>query len=95
MLRKGETEVWLMSLRKNLAEVEQDTEEAFENRRELVRLLVEKINVSRDEGGRAKVEVTYRFGPPSSYNSADGVQNSKSLRRLTRGVVICYEDTRR
>src|SRR5215210_4206332 len=57
------TEVWLMALGKNLAEVEQDTEEAFENRRELVKLLVEKIVVGRSEDGRAKVDITYRFGP--------------------------------
>jgi hypothetical protein len=30
------TEAWLVSLRENLSEVEQDTEEAFANRRTLV-----------------------------------------------------------
>ena len=54
-----------MSLRGNLEEVEADTEEAFAKRRELVILLVEKIAASRDEEGRAKVDITYRFGPPA------------------------------
>jgi hypothetical protein len=53
--------------------VERDTEEAFEARRDLTNLLVERIEVSRNEEGRPKVDVTYRFGPPES---ADGVQNS-------------------
>ncbi len=60
------TEVWLMALRKNLTEVEQDTEEAFEKRRELVKVLVEKIALSRNEVGRTKVDITYRFGPPAA-----------------------------
>jgi hypothetical protein len=57
------TEAWLMALRKNLSEVERDTEEAYLHRRELVKLLVEKITADRDEDGRAKVDITYRFGP--------------------------------
>jgi hypothetical protein len=35
------TEAWLMALRKYLSEVEDDTEEAYLHRRELVKLLVE------------------------------------------------------
>jgi len=58
------TEAWLMSLRENLREVEADTQEALDKRRELVRLLVERIGVSRTEEGRPKVDITYRFGPP-------------------------------
>ena len=58
------TEAWLLVLRKNLAEVEQDTQEACLHRRELVKLLVEKITVDRDEDGRAEVHIKYRFGPP-------------------------------
>jgi hypothetical protein len=58
------TEAWLMSLRENLQEVE-DTQEAFDKRRELVRLLVDKIVVRRTEEGRPKVDITYRFGPPA------------------------------
>ncbi len=38
------TEAWLLTLRKNLVEVEQDSDEAFRKRRELVKLLIEKIS---------------------------------------------------
>ncbi len=31
---------------------------------ELVKLLVEQITTSRDDTGRTKIEVRYRFGPP-------------------------------
>jgi hypothetical protein len=46
------TEAWLLTLRENLAGVEQDTEEAFEARRQLAKLLVERVSVSRGEDGR-------------------------------------------
>jgi site-specific DNA recombinase len=59
------TEAWLMSLRERIAEVEGDTETAFEKRRKLARLLVERITVGRSEDGQTQVEITYRFGPPS------------------------------
>ena len=77
------TEAWLLALRKNLAEVEQDTQEACLHRRELVKLLVEKITVDRDEDGRAEVHITYRFGPPQegSASFVDGVRNSRMRRR--------------
>ena len=73
-----------MTLRENFSEVEQDTEEAFADRRTLAKLLVERIIVSRDETeGRARVDITYRFGPPAlpEAESADGVQNSQQLWR--------------
>ena len=76
------TEAWLMSLRENLEEVEGDIEEAFAKRRELVKLLVEKIAASRDEEGRAKVDITYRFGPPveePAGSSVSGEQKSTSF----------------
>ena len=76
------TEVWLMSLRKNLDEVEGDTQVAFEARRELAKLLVEKITIGRNEEGKTKVEVNYRFGPPEvplGEDSLDGVQNSEEF----------------
>jgi len=60
------TEAWLMALRKNLSEVEDDTEEAYLHRRELAKLLVGKITVDRDEEGRVKVDITYCFGPPEA-----------------------------
>ena len=77
------TEAWLLALRKNLAEVEQVTQEACLHRRELVKLLVEKITVDRDEDGRAEVHITYRFGPPpeGSASFVDGVRNSRMRRR--------------
>ena len=46
------TEAWLLTLRENLVGVEQDTEEAFDARRELAQLLVEGISVNRGEDGR-------------------------------------------
>jgi hypothetical protein len=61
--------------------VEEDTEEAFESRRELAKLLVEKIVMARDEEGRPKVEITYRFGPPAGNESANGSQNSEEFKR--------------
>jgi site-specific DNA recombinase len=59
------TQAWLLSLRRSLDEVEEDSPEAFEKRKQLVGLLVESISLGRSqEGGRAEVQVTYRFGPP-------------------------------
>jgi site-specific DNA recombinase len=58
------TEAWLRTLADNLEEVEGDSPEAFERRRELVRWLVEKITAARDENGHTQVEITYRFAPP-------------------------------
>jgi hypothetical protein len=78
------TEAWLVSLRENLSEVEQDTVEAFAKRRALAKLLVERITVSRDEEeGGARVDITYRFGPPAipEAESADGVPDTQELWR--------------
>jgi hypothetical protein len=58
------TEAWLLTLRERLSEVEEDTEEAFERRRQLVKLLVAGITAGKDEEGRPDVRITYRFGPP-------------------------------
>jgi hypothetical protein len=61
------THAWLLSLRQRLAEVEENTEEAFRERRQLVKLLVASISAGkRQEDGRTEIHVTYRFGPPSS-----------------------------
>ena len=78
------TEAWLLTLCKDLAEVEQDSEEAFESRREVAKLLVERIVADRDEEDRTKVDLTYRFGPPEvavGEDSAHGVQNSEEFAR--------------
>lgn len=38
--------------------------------------------MGRDKGGRTKVVVTYRFGPPETEDeSADGGRNSEEFRR--------------
>jgi hypothetical protein len=60
------TQAWLLSLGRRLAEVEEDTAEGFEKRKQLVSLLVESISLGRSqqEGGRAEIQITYRFGPP-------------------------------
>lgn len=63
--------------------VARSTEEALKARRELARLLVERISVARGEDGRPRVEVTYRFGPPTvapeDGRNADGVRNSDAF----------------
>jgi hypothetical protein len=59
------THSWLLTLRQRVAEVEQDTEEAFLARRHLVKLLVARITAGRrDEDGSTEVRITYRFDPP-------------------------------
>jgi hypothetical protein len=56
---------WLVVLRERIAEVEEDTEEAFRERRQLVKLLVQSITVGKKhEDGGIEVRITYRFGPP-------------------------------
>jgi site-specific DNA recombinase len=86
------TEAWLLSLRKNLSEVEQDTEEAYLKRRELVKLLVDKITADRDEDGRVKVDITYRFDPVEASKDEGvlvGVQDSEEefYRKMESDVV--------
>ena len=63
-LAAKDTEAWLLTVRNRIAEVEEDTDEAFKKRRELAKLLVERIDVGRDENGRPRARITYRFGPP-------------------------------
>ena len=59
------TRAWLLSLRRRVAEVEEDTPEAFQERKQLVGLLVQSNSVGkRDEDGRTEIQITYRFGPP-------------------------------
>jgi chromosome segregation ATPase len=67
---------WLLTLRERASEVEADTPEAFQKRRELVRLLVERITTDRDENGHKRVEITYRFGPPPEESFVPSVLNS-------------------
>jgi hypothetical protein len=80
-------EAWLLTLRERIAEVEEDTEEAFEKRRQLTKLLVAGITAGRDEDGQLDVRITYRFGPPEPTHEEDmfvsGVQNSSRPKELT------------
>ncbi len=75
------TEAWLLTLRKNLVEVEQDTDEAFRKRRELVKLLIDKISAGRGEDGGVRVDVSYRFSPPESSSSAVGLDGVRDFLR--------------
>ena len=67
---------WLLILRERASEVEADTPEAFRKRRELVRLLVDRISTDRDENGHKRVEITYRFGPPPEESFVPSERNS-------------------
>jgi hypothetical protein len=67
---------WLLTLRERLSEVEADIPEAFQKRRELVRLLVERITTDRDDSSHPRVEITYRFGPPPEESFVPSVLNS-------------------
>ncbi len=86
------TSAWLARLAKRIEEVEQDTPKAFLKRQRLVRLLVERITVSRGFGGEATVEITYRFGPPEGEDLppdgegvvAGDVQNSGEITAVNR-----------
>jgi site-specific DNA recombinase len=59
------TRVWLAALKQRVAEIEEDTEDAFRVCKQLVKLLVAKITArKRHEDGGTEVRITYRFGPP-------------------------------
>jgi site-specific DNA recombinase len=65
------TEAWLHALQGRVADVEDGTKEAFQARRQLVRLLVSEVTVDKKpEDGRTEVRITYRFGPPPASGSA-------------------------
>jgi site-specific DNA recombinase len=80
------TAMWLTSLRGNLEALEEDTEEAWHGRRELVEELVERITVSRTEGGRAKVHIAYKFAPPAQATA--GVTDNKTFEILAGEIPI-------
>jgi hypothetical protein len=75
------TGAWFLTLRKNLIEVEQDTDEAFRKRRELVKLLIEKLSAGRGEDGRVRVDISYRFSPPERSSSAAGLDGVRDFLR--------------
>ena len=80
------TAMWLTSLRGNLVALEEDTDEAWLGRRELVEQLVERITVSRTEDGRAKVHIAYRFAPP--VQSTSGITDHKTFEILAGDTLI-------
>jgi hypothetical protein len=57
-------QAWLLALRDRVEEVEEDSREAYQKRRQLVKLLVSGITAGWDAEGRVDVRITYRFGPP-------------------------------
>jgi hypothetical protein len=52
-------------------EVEGDSPEAYQKRRELVKLLVAGITAGKHDDGSPDVRITYRFGPPEPYPEED------------------------
>jgi site-specific DNA recombinase len=80
------TATWLTSLRGGLQALEEDTDEAWHARRELVEQLVEKITVSRTEDGLAKIHIAYKFAPP--VQSASGIADHKTFEILAGEIPI-------
>ena len=61
------THAWLVELRERIADVDEDTPEAFEARQKIVRLLVSSVTLQKDHKvDPLRVRVTYRFGPPAN-----------------------------
>jgi hypothetical protein len=80
------TATWLTSLRGNLEALEEDTDEAWYGRRELVEQLVERNTVSRTEEARAKVHIGYKSAPP--VQAAGGETNNKTFEILAGDTPI-------
>jgi hypothetical protein len=72
--------IWLASLRDGLEALEADTEEAFLQRRELVKLLVERITISGSEDGQVKIDITYKFCPPEPKENGELCAVGNTLR---------------
>jgi hypothetical protein len=76
---------WLATLRERLSEVEEDTETAYIERRQLVQLLVANITAGRGADDKPHIQVTYRFGPPQNAEDgsegvyAGGIPNDKAF----------------
>jgi seryl-tRNA synthetase len=67
------THAWLLSLGRRLDEIEEDTPEGFEKRKQLIGLLVKSISLGKcQQEGRAEVQITYRFGPPPASDAESG-----------------------
>ncbi|MCL6437626.1 MAG: recombinase family protein [Rubrobacteraceae bacterium] len=71
----GQAGTWLMQLRRRVGEIEADTPEAFDVRRELVQLLVDGVLAGRDEEGKTRVRITYRFSPPAEHGGGRFVES--------------------
>jgi hypothetical protein len=67
------TAAWLAALRGRIEKIEGDDPGSFAARRELVQLLVQGIEVGRDDSGSVKVSVTYKFGPLPEDPDGDSV----------------------
>ncbi len=78
------THAWLLSLRRRLTEVEQATPKVFRERRRLVEPLVESISIGKQDDGRAKIQITYRFGPPPAPGLSEAAEDS-SVAHLKNG----------
>jgi hypothetical protein len=63
------TTAWLATLRERISEIEADTDEAFQARRQLVKLLVAGVTIGRREDGGREIRIIYRFGPPTEPNA--------------------------
>jgi hypothetical protein len=74
------TRARLAVLRQRLAKVEEETEEAFRERRQLVKFLVAGITAgSRKEDGSAEIRITYRFGPPGGVSECSTSDDSQDV----------------
>jgi hypothetical protein len=74
------TRAWLAEFRQRLAEVEEETEEAFRARKQLVKFLVAGITAgNRKEDGSAEIRITYRFGPPGGVSEGSTSDDSQDL----------------
>ena len=76
--------LWLASLRDGLDALEEDTEEAFLKRRELVKLLVERITVNRAENKQTMINILYKFRPPEPRAAAQLHAVGNTLRSSDR-----------
>lgn len=73
LLAAQKVRAWLLTLGDRVEEVEEDTPEAHQKRRQLVKLLVSGVTAGWDADGRVDVRITYRFGPPEVPNRGDMV----------------------
>ena len=73
-------------MRDGLEALEEDTEETFLQRRELVKLLVERITISAGENRQVKIDVMYKFCPPGPEEGAELCAVGNTLRSSGQDV---------